>query len=240
LRVLSFAQRKKKRQEKAQEQNDEGTNAGNKQNPKGVIVLGVYMHCEGCAKEVDRCLRGFDGVEVVETDTKAHNVIVRGKNADPTRVAERLRRKMNKHVDLISPILPKTEEKKEEKKPEPKVVEVVLKIFLHCEGCAKDVKHCIHKMEGVHTVEPDMKNNLVTVTGTIDAEKLVEFVDKRAGRRAEIVKQKQDGKNKKEDKNEGEGDRNGRKDSTCHNYPPGLVYAPQLFSDENPNACSVM
>ncbi|KAK2989072.1 hypothetical protein RJ640_018861 [Escallonia rubra] len=86
-----------------------------------------------------------------------------------------------------------------------------------------------------------MKNNLVTVTGTIDAEKLVEFVDKRAGRRAEIVKQqKKDGKNKKEDKNEGEGDRNGRKESTCHNYPPGLVYAPQLFSDENPNACSVI
>ncbi|PWA80286.1 hypothetical protein CTI12_AA199760 [Artemisia annua] len=24
------------------------------------------------------------------------------------------------------------------------------------------------------------------------------------------------------------------------NVPPGLVYAPQMFSDENPNACSIM
>lgn len=26
--------------------------------------------------------------------------------------------------------------------------EVVLKMYIHCEGCAKEVKHCIHDMEG--------------------------------------------------------------------------------------------
>lgn len=31
----------------------------------------------------------------------------------------------------------------------PKIVEVVLKIYLHCEGCAKDVKRCIRKMPGL-------------------------------------------------------------------------------------------
>lgn len=31
----------------------------------------------------------------------------------------------------------------------PKVVEVVLKIYLHCEGCAKDIKSCILKMPGL-------------------------------------------------------------------------------------------
>ncbi|KAK3021410.1 hypothetical protein RJ639_046818 [Escallonia herrerae] len=121
LRVVCSTQRKNKPQQQAEELNNEGNDAGNKQNPNGVIL----------------------GVEVVETNTKAHKVIVRGKNPDPTKVAERLQRKMDKHMDLISPILPK----KEEKKPEPKVVEVVLKIFLHCDGCAKDINYCIHEME---------------------------------------------------------------------------------------------
>ncbi|KAK2998973.1 hypothetical protein RJ639_024646 [Escallonia herrerae] len=121
LRVLCFAQRKNKLQQQAKELNNEGNDAGNKQNPNGVIL----------------------GVEVVETNTKAHKVIVRGKNPDPTKVAERLQRKMDKHTDLISLIL----REKEEKKPESKLVEVVLKIFLHCDGCAKDIKYCIHEME---------------------------------------------------------------------------------------------
>lgn len=29
------------------------------------------------------------------------------------------------------------------------MIEVVLKIYLHCESCAEEVKHCILKMEGV-------------------------------------------------------------------------------------------
>lgn len=29
--------------------------------PPPEIVLKVYMHCEGCARKVRRCLRGFEG-----------------------------------------------------------------------------------------------------------------------------------------------------------------------------------
>lgn len=29
--------------------------------PPQEIVLRVYMHCEGCAKKVRRCLKGFEG-----------------------------------------------------------------------------------------------------------------------------------------------------------------------------------
>ncbi|KAL2547227.1 Heavy metal transport/detoxification superfamily protein [Forsythia ovata] len=245
--------------------NGENTNEENKKNPDGVIVLGVYVHCEGCGDEVLRCLRGFEGVEEIEIDAKNHKVIVKGKKADPIKVAERLRKKSGKHVNLISPIPPK-EEPKEEKKPEPPmVIEVVLKIYLHCEGCAKEVKHLysqdgrcaynafiilvlslrfkskklflyVSMKRGVQTVDPEMEKNLVTVKGSMDAQKLVEFINKRAGRHAEIVKQTN--KEKKNETNENQNEnRNG---SVYPNYPQDLVYAPQLFSDENPNSCSIM
>mgnify|MGYP004710389671 FL=1 len=29
--------------------------------PPQEIILQVYMHCEGCARKVRRCLKGFDG-----------------------------------------------------------------------------------------------------------------------------------------------------------------------------------
>lgn len=85
-------------------------------------------------------------------------------------------------------------------------------------------------------MDPDVEKNLVTVKGTMDPQKLVEFISKRSGRHAEIVKQSNKGMN-----GENEGDKMQMRDgSCCYNYPSELVYAPQLFSDENPNSCLVM
>ncbi|KAI8018233.1 Heavy metal-associated isoprenylated plant protein 8 [Camellia lanceoleosa] len=105
-------------------------NKENKPNPKGVIVLGVYMHCQGCADKIVKYLRGFDGVEQIETDMKNHIVTVKGKKTDPKKILERLPKKSNKHV-------------------QPKEVEVVLKIYMHCEGCSEDIKYRIYKMQGI-------------------------------------------------------------------------------------------
>ncbi|GAA0163595.1 hypothetical protein LIER_39626 [Lithospermum erythrorhizon] len=249
----------------------------NKQNNKkinGNIVLGVYIHCEGCANSVAKHLRCFEGVEGVEIDAKQHNVIVRGQKADPIKVTERLRKKTGKHVQLIYPT-PKMDYTKEKKK-EPvklKVIEVVLKVYLHCEGCAKEVKFTLHKMPGVQTVDPDMSNNIVIVKGTMDPQKLVEFINKRSGRHAMILKlddKKQNNSqnqqnydhNKKNNQNQQNYDHNKQNNQNQQNYdhnkqnnqnkkkdinsgiypkyPLDLVLAPQLFSDENPNACSIM
>ncbi|KAL1547732.1 heavy metal-associated isoprenylated plant protein 8-like [Salvia divinorum] len=201
-------------------------NQNDNTNQDGVIVLGVYIHCEGCANEVLNHLRGFQDVEGVEIDAKNHQVRVKGANADPIKVSERLRIKSGKHVELISP---QKQDKKEEKKPpEPIVSEVVLKIYIHCEGCANEVKQCILKMEGVQTVNPDAEKNTVTVKGSMDPKKLVEFVSKRGGRHAEILKETNINKSDQNDAN-----------SNCDTHHQ-LVFAPQLFSDENPNACSLM
>ncbi|XP_076917142.1 heavy metal-associated isoprenylated plant protein 8-like [Bidens hawaiensis] len=213
-----------------------------KNNKAGTIVLGVYLHCQGCVETLVKSLRGFEGVEEVEINAKDHRVTVKGKSADPVRVAERVKRKTGKHVDIIFPVQKKQQpEKKQEKKPE-----YTLKMYIHCEGCAKDVKHCIHKMEGVQTVNVEMEKSQVTVKGTMDPKNLLEYIIKRAGRHAEIVipknknKDKKDGEQKDENQKNEKNKDNKNAGSPYPNAPPGLVYAPQLFSDENPNACLIM
>ncbi|XP_028765196.1 heavy metal-associated isoprenylated plant protein 7-like [Neltuma alba] len=272
--------------------------------PPPEIVLKVFMHCEGCARKVRRCLKGFPGVEEVITDCKTHKVVVKGEKADPLKVLERVQRKSHRQVELISPIPkpPAEEEKKpeekekpapEEKKEEPQIITVILKVHMHCEACAQEIKRRILKMKGVESAEPDLKKSEVSVKGVFDPAKLVEFVRKRTGKQAVIVKQEAAGKKEKtqegkaeeekkageggekekkeeegkgeekkekEEKKEGEGEAAANaeeeavteetkvvemKKSEYQYYPPRYVmemyaYPPQIFSDENPNACSIM
>ncbi|KAK4264535.1 hypothetical protein QN277_025697 [Acacia crassicarpa] len=262
--------------------------------PPPEIVLKVFMHCEGCARKVRRCLKGFPGVEEVTTDCKSHKVVVKGEKADPQKVLERVQKKSHRQVELISPIpKPPTEEEKkpeekekpapEEKKEEPQIIRVVLKVHMHCEACAQEIKRRILKMKGVESVDPDLKKSEVSVKGVFDPAKLVEFVLKRTGKQAVIVKEEAaekkekaeekkseegekekeeegKGEEKKEEEKKGEGDDAAKaeeeavmeettvvevKKSEYQYYPlrytmEMYAYPPQIFSDENPNACCVM
>ncbi|PIA58401.1 hypothetical protein AQUCO_00500372v1 [Aquilegia coerulea] len=228
------------------------------------------MHCEACARKVERSLRRFEGVEDVKTDYKAHMVVVKGKTADPIKVCERIQKKSGRKVEIISP-LPKppeekkeeqVAEKKEEKKDEPPpVITVVLLISMHCEACAQVIQKRIRKIDGVESVETNLANHQVTVKGVLDPEKLVESVYKKTGKQAYIVPQEEEKKEeekKEEEKKEEvkkeeaaaegekkEGDDENKTEIKKSEYwPPKYyveyAYAPQIFSDENPNACSVM
>ncbi|KAL5795307.1 hypothetical protein ACOSQ2_000127 [Xanthoceras sorbifolium] len=280
--------------------------------PPQEIVLKVYMHCEGCARKVRRSLKGFPGVEDVITDCKTHKVVVKGEKADPLKVLERVQRKSRRQVvELLSPIPkpPSEEDKKpeekekpkpEEKKEEPQVITVVLKVHMHCEACAQEIKKRILRMKGVESAESDLKSSQVTVKGVFDPPKLVEYVYKRTGKHGVIVKQEpekkeakaaaeeankeeqkkgeeggekekekekdnkavEENKEKKEDGGGGGGDNEGAKPAATaedtteetkvvevkkneYYYSPGYAmemyaYPPQIFSDENPNACNVM
>ena len=100
---------------------------------------------------------------------------------------------------------------------------------------------------GVQSVNPDMNASTVTVKGTVDSKDLIAFISKKAGKHAEVVvPKKQKGQN--QNPNDGE-QKDEKKDKnkdgkniglSYPNVPPGMVYAPQIFSDENPNACSIM
>lgn len=144
---------------------------------------------------------------------------------------------------------------------------------------------------GVESAEADLKSSEVTVKGVFDPPKLVEYVYKRTGKHAVIVKQEPEKKDKeskdgnKEEKKaeEGGGDKETKAEeqkkegkgeeakpeakeaaaatteetnkviehqaNAFQYYPPRYpmemyaypyAYPPQIFSDENPNACSVM
>ncbi|XP_019242324.1 PREDICTED: heavy metal-associated isoprenylated plant protein 7-like [Nicotiana attenuata] len=187
-----------KKEEKKTEETKEETPAPPP--PPQEIVLRVYMHCEGCARKVRKSLKGFEGVEDVITDCKTHKVVVKGEKADPLKVLERVQKKSHRQVELLSPIPkppaeePKKPEEKEVVKPEekkeepPQVIIVVLKVHMHCEACAQEIKRRIQRMKGVENAEPDLKNSQVTVKGVFEATQLVDYVSKRTGKRAVIVK----------------------------------------------------
>ncbi|KAK9188656.1 hypothetical protein WN944_020061 [Citrus x changshan-huyou] len=200
------------------------------------IVLQVYMHCDGCATKVAHCLHGFDGVEKVKLDRANNKVIVSGEKAEPSKVIERIRKKYSTNAELISP-KPKTnngEDKKEPQKKDPQVKVVILKMYMHCEGCARDIKKNIARIDGVLTVEPDMSKSQVTVKGEFDPPKLAEAITKRLGKFVEIVKEEA-AKSKKNHKKDNE--------NNMMHYPPQHPFNKNFYSclsDEAIHSCFVM
>lgn len=116
---------------------------------------------------------------------------------------------------------------------------------------------------GVESVETNLGNDQVIVKGVLDPVKLVDDVYKRTKKQATIVKEEEKKeevekkeKEKKEEKEEeekkeeeenkgGEEEEENKSDIKRSEYWPtknyvDYAYAPEIFSDENPNACSVM
>ncbi|KAA8518719.1 hypothetical protein F0562_016507 [Nyssa sinensis] len=199
---------------------------GKKDDGPPAIVLKFDMHCEGCVKKVKRSVRHLDGVESVKADTASNKLTVTGK-VDPAKVREKVEEKIKKKVELVSPQPKKDaggadkkpdeksekkpdDKKAEDKKPkEPPVSTVVLKIWLHCEGCTHKIKRIISKYKGVQTVTIDGPKELVTVKGTMNVAELTAYLKEKLRRKVEIVPAKKEeaaGGGEKKDK-EGGGDK---------------------------------
>ncbi|XP_062201046.1 heavy metal-associated isoprenylated plant protein 7-like [Phragmites australis] len=186
----------KKQEEKKQEEPQE-------------IVLKVDMHCEGCAKKVEKSLLRFEGVENVEVDSRSKTVVVKSRTADPAKICERVQKKTKRKVELISHLPPPPEEEKkeeaqqpppEEKKEEPpKPITVILKVQMHCESCAQLLQKRISKIEGVESVVTDLPNDQVIVKGVMDPAALADSIQRKTRRPAVIV---EDEKNTEEQKPE--------------------------------------
>ncbi|KAL6623052.1 hypothetical protein ACP70R_032931 [Stipagrostis hirtigluma subsp. patula] len=81
----------------------------------------------------------------------------------------------------------KEEKKEEEKKPE-EPPEIVLKVEMHCEGCAKKVKKSLLSFEGVENVKADSRSKTVVVKSrTADPAKVCERVQKKTRRKVELI-----------------------------------------------------
>ncbi|TXG69770.1 hypothetical protein EZV62_004705 [Acer yangbiense] len=179
----------------------------------------------------------------------------------------------------------KEEEKKEEKKEE-EPPEIVLKVDMHCEACARKVARALKGFE-VEDVSADSKASKVVVKGkAADPIKVCERLQKKSGRKVELIsplpkppEEKKEEEIKEQPKEEEKKEeppavitvvlkvrmhceacaqalqkriRKIQDDDTkleikrseyywTSKYYSEYAYpTPQIFSDENPNACSVM
>ncbi|OWM70346.1 hypothetical protein CDL15_Pgr004483 [Punica granatum] len=113
---------------------------------------------------------------------------------------------------------------------------------MDCDGCERRVKHAVSSMKGVKTVQVSRKQSRVTVSGFVDPNKVLKRV-RSTGKRAELwpyvpynlvaypyVAQAYDKKAPA-----------GYVKNVVEALPsPTNERLMTLFSDENPNACSIM
>ncbi|CAL5189573.1 unnamed protein product [Lathyrus oleraceus] len=302
----------KKEEKQVEEKKEEKQEEEKKEEPKppSPCVLYVDLHCVGCAKKIQRSIMKMRGVEGVVIDMAKNEVTIKG-IVEPQTICNTIIKKTKRRASVISPLPPA------EGEPIPEVVNsqvsgpetVELNVNMHCEACAEQLKRKILQMRGVQTAVTEFSTGKVTVTGTMDANKLVEYVYRRTKKQAKIVPQPEPEPEKKEEetkkeaakpaasseeakpeenkkeeekpaeeakieeggensKNEKNKEEKGGEESKeeakkeenngatinideegmkrmmyYYQYPPLYVIEgippPQLFSDENPNACCI-
>ncbi|XP_042501288.1 heavy metal-associated isoprenylated plant protein 21-like [Macadamia integrifolia] len=121
---------------------------------------------------------------------------------------------------------------------------VDIKVKMDCDGCERRVKHAVSSMKGVKSVEVSRKQSRVTVSGYVDSKKVLKRI-KSTGKKAELwpyvpynlvsypyVAQAYD------KKAPAGFVRNVVQALPSPNAPDEKLTT--LFSDDNPNACSIM
>ncbi|OIV96702.1 hypothetical protein TanjilG_09244 [Lupinus angustifolius] len=144
-------------------------------------------------------------------------------------------------LEYFSNLLSRVKKKKKKKQ----IQTVALKIRMDCEGCARKVKHVLSNVKGAKSVDIDLKRQKATVTGYVEPKKVLKAAQK-TKKKVEMwpyvpytmvanpyISQAYD---KKAPPNMV------RKVADTSNVKETIVddHYIQMFSDENPNACSIM
>ncbi|KAL6662200.1 hypothetical protein ACP70R_000059 [Stipagrostis hirtigluma subsp. patula] len=163
--------------------------------PPPPVILGIDLHCTGCANKIKRCILRCKGVEGVEVDMAQNQVTVKG-IVDPQAICERLRKRTMRSATVISPP-PPPPPADDQPAPPPaeavvhsqvsEVTTVELLVNMHCEACAQQLQKKILKMRGVQTADANPGAGKLTVTGTMSADKLVQYIHRRTGKLATVV-----------------------------------------------------
>ncbi|KAG2333496.1 hypothetical protein Bca52824_004676 [Brassica carinata] len=90
-------------------------------------------------------------------------------------------------------------------------VTVVLKVNMHCEGCASKVVKAVRAIQGVKTAKADSETGKVTVTGDVDPAKLREQLVVKTKKKVELVSPKPN-KEKEKDNNKESKEKNTSKE----------------------------
>ncbi|GFY80413.1 heavy metal transport/detoxification superfamily protein [Actinidia rufa] len=92
-------------------------------------------------------------------------------------------------LDSLSDLLrcsrrPRRSSRRFRKRKHLQTVEIMVK--MDCDGCERKVRKSVAGMKGVSQVEVDRKQHKLTVTGYVDPKKVLERVRHRTGKRAEM------------------------------------------------------
>ncbi|KAJ6778300.1 HEAVY METAL-ASSOCIATED ISOPRENYLATED PLANT PROTEIN 6 [Salix koriyanagi] len=63
----------------------------------------------------------------------------------------------------------------------------VYKMDIHCEGCAKKIRHAVRHLDGVERAKTDCAGNKLTVTGKVDPANIQARVEEKTRKKVEIV-----------------------------------------------------
>ncbi|XP_047330179.1 heavy metal-associated isoprenylated plant protein 19-like [Impatiens glandulifera] len=125
-----------------------------------------------------------------------------------------------------------------DKEPEDEVTVIEFKIYMHCNACERTVAKAISKIKGVEKFVTDMENDRVIIMGKIDPVKVEKKLRKKIGKRVEIIMEIN------EDDDLDQNNDTDQSPATSHDMSgAGLIPSLSLitmFSDENPNACSIL
>ncbi|KAJ4950450.1 hypothetical protein NE237_027282 [Protea cynaroides] len=98
------------------------------------------------------------------------------------------------------------DQKKDGGKKEDGLIIAILKVDMHCDGCAKKVKHAVKRFEDVEDVKGDFSSNKLTVVVKMDLVKLCKRVEQKTKKKVELISPLP-----KKDKDGGAGGGNGDK-----------------------------
>lgn len=117
---------------------------------------------------------------------------------DPQGIGQRLSKRTMRNVTVISPPPPPPSSETDTaaaSKEEPVVIHsqvseamtVDLLVNMHCEACAQRLQRKILKLRGVQRAHADSGSGKLTVSGTMSAHKLVQYIHRRTGKLATVV-----------------------------------------------------
>ncbi|KAM7472376.1 hypothetical protein LguiA_010559 [Lonicera macranthoides] len=218
-----------------------------------IVAYKVHLHCPKCAHDIRKPLLRTQGVQTVDVKFESGEITVKGV-IEEKKIHERLEKWTKKKVEILpKPKIKAAVDKEKETKKE--IIKTTkIKAYMHCDQCELDLKKKLLKHKGIHSVKTDKKAQTITIEGIIESEKLLTYMRKRVHKHAEIIAPKQEKKEEKKEKvtievkstettkivEFQEEKKVEVKTKEGGPYFVHYVYAPQLFSDENPNACSLM
>ncbi|KAG7547800.1 Heavy metal-associated domain superfamily [Arabidopsis suecica] len=175
-----------------------------------------------------------DDHEVVQNEDDEHDVVQK-ENDEEKKFTEK-----KEEGDIVqeNDKNPEVEEKIDTSETSTTKVEIHI-VFL-CEKYEEDIGKVISKFEGVKTCVVDVENQKIVITGDFDEEKLLEKLKKKMRKR--IIKVEKN-RNDEEAKIVIENDEEIEMDRGVYMYPNSddekEMAKYMMFSDENPNACSI-